>query len=388
MPQIMKKVYLLFLLISFSSFAQKTFDNIKSEKLGEERRITIGLPASYETNKDKKYPVLYLLDGDYLFDPFSGAVSYGTYWDDIPEMIIIGIHQNKDGERYDDSTIDQNEGLPFEKGAKFFEFIGAELVPYIEKKYRTSPFRLIAGHDVTASFANFYLYKEMPLFNAYICLSPELAPKMEVRIAEKFAKVKKPIFYYLSAGEGDIKKIKEPIDKLNSNIKIANNSLVNYKYDVFKGATHYTEVLHSIPSALYHIFEAYRPINSAEYNDKIAVLQEGYAEYLEKKYADMSEVLGVQIPVRMSDFKVVESLILKRNAYSELGKMAEIGNVNYPKAMLGEYELGLMYEKQGDPKHASRKYQNASQMEPIGDLNKDLMYEKIDEMNTLAKKSK
>lgn len=382
----MKKVYLLILFISFSSFAQKTFDNIKSEKLGEERRITIGLPASYEANKDKKYPVLYLLDGDYLFDPFSGAVSYGNYWDDIPEMIIIGIHQNKDGERFDDTTIDQNTGLPFEKGAKFFEFIGAELIPYIEKKYRTSPFRIIAGHDLTAGFANFYLYKETSIFNAYICLSPELANKMEVRIPEKFAKIKEPIFFYLSAADGDIKKIKEPIDKLNSNIKIANNPLVNYKYEVFKGTTHYTEVLHSIPSALYQIFEVYRPINSAEYNDKIAVLQSGYAEYLENKYNTMSQVLGVQIPVRMSDFKVIENIILRNNAYSELGKMAEIGNVNYPKAMLGEYELGLMYEKQGDPKHASKKYQNASQMEPIGDLNKDMMYEKIDEMNTLAKK--
>jgi len=386
MPQIMKKVYLLILFISFSSFAQKTFDNIKSEKLGEERRITIGLPASYEANKEKKYPVLYLLDGDYLFDPFSGAVSYGNYWDDIPEMIIIGIHQNKDGERFDDTTIDQNTGLPFEKGANFFEFIGAELIPYIEKKYRTSPFRIIAGHDLTAGFANFYLYKETPIFNAYICLSPELAPKMEVRIPEKFAKVKEPVFFYLSAADGDIKKIKEPIEKLNSNIKIANNPLVNYKYEVFKGTTHYTEVLHSIPSALYQIFEVYRPINSAEYNDKIAVLQSGYAEYLENKYNEMSKVLGVQIPVRMSDFKVIENIILRNNAYSELGKMAEIGNVNYPKAMLGEYELGLMYEKQGDAKHASKKYQNASQMEPIGDLNKDLMYEKIDEMNTLAKK--
>ena len=56
--------------------------------------------------------------------------------------------------------------------------------------------------------------------------------------------------------------------------------------------------------------------------------------------------------------------------------------------MLGEYELGLMYEKMGDAKHASKKYQNASQMEPIGDLNKDLMYEKMDEMNALTKKSK
>ena len=205
----MKKVYLLLLLVSFSVFSQQ-FDNINSEKLGEERRITIGLPESYEANPKKKYPVLYLLDGDYLFDPFSGAAKYGNYWDDLPEMIIIGIHQNKDGERYEDTTIDQNTGLPFEKGAEFFEFIGAELIPYIEKKYRTSPFRLIAGHDTTASFINFYLYKEQPLFKAYICLSPELAPKMEVRIPEQIAKIKEPFFYYLSIADGDIKNIKEP----------------------------------------------------------------------------------------------------------------------------------------------------------------------------------
>ena len=384
----MKKVYLFFILISISAFSQKKFDNIKSEKLGVERRITIGLPESYEANPNKKYPVLYLLDGDYLFDAFSGAVSYGAYWDDLPEMIIIGIHQNKDGERFDDCTIDQISGLPFEKGAQFFEFIGAELIPYVEKKYRTSPFRIIAGHDLTASFINFYLYKDQPLFQGYICLSPELAPKMEIRIPEKFAKVKEPFFYYLSAADGDIKKIKEPIEKLDSNIKIANNPLVNYKYDLFKSSTHYTEVLHSIPNALYQIFEVYKPINSAEYKDKIAVLKSGYADYLENKYNVMSTVLGVQIPVRMNDFKVIENLIIKNNLYDELAKLAEIANVNYPEAMLGEYEMGLMYEKMDDPKRASKKYQNASQMAPIGDLNKDMMYEKIDEMNMLAKNKK
>jgi predicted alpha/beta superfamily hydrolase len=388
MPQIMKKVHLLLVLLSVSVFAQKKFDNIKSEKLGAERRITIGLPASYESNPTKKYPVLYILDGDYLFDPFSGNLSYGSYWDDLPEMIIIGIHQNKEEERFDDTTIDELNGLPSEKGAQFFEFIGAELIPYIEKKYRTTPFRIVAGHDTTASFINFYLYKEQPIFNAYICFSPELAPKMEVRIPEKFAKITEPIFYYVSLADGDNKKLKEPVEKLDSNIKIANNPLVNYKYEVFKNTTHYTEVLHAIPSALYQIFESYRPINSEEYNNKIVVLQSGYADYLENKYAVMSKMMGIDIPVRMSDFKVIENLILKNKAYDELGKMAEIANVTYPKAMLGEYELGLMYEKMDDPKRASKKYQNASQMEPIGDLNKDLMYEKIDEMNTLAKKTK
>ena len=63
--------------------------------MNENREITIGLPASYLTNPTKKYPLLIVLDGDYLFDPFQGALNYGAYWDDLPEVIIVGINQNK-----------------------------------------------------------------------------------------------------------------------------------------------------------------------------------------------------------------------------------------------------------------------------------------------------
>jgi TPR repeat protein len=45
--------------------------------------------------------------------------------------------------------------------------------------------------------------------------------------------------------------------------------------------------------------------------------------------------------------------------------LAEIANKNYPKSMLAEYELGLMYEKQEDFKKAAKRYQNASQMEEM-----------------------
>jgi hypothetical protein len=68
-----------------------------------------------------------------LFNPFYGALSYGAYWDDLPEMIIVGISQNKNNERIEDSTYDEADNVPTEKGAKFFEFIGAELLPYLEK---------------------------------------------------------------------------------------------------------------------------------------------------------------------------------------------------------------------------------------------------------------
>jgi predicted alpha/beta superfamily hydrolase len=379
----MKQLFLL-LFFTFSMFSQKTTESFISNKLGETREITIGLPSTYDQNPTKKYPLLILLDGDYLFDPFYGALDYGCYWDDLPETIVIGINQRNN--RMEDCRYNKDNGLPSGKGAAFFEFIGEELLPYIEKKYRTAPFRIIAGHDTTAGFLNFFLYKDSPLFNAYISLSPELAPEMETRIPEKLAKSKKAVFYYQSSADGDIRKLREPIKNLDANIKMITNSNINYKYDEFHNASHYSLVLYSIPSALYQIFDSYKPISSSEFTDKIATLQSGYVDYLIKKYDLISDKLGLTIPVRLNDFKAIEAAILKNNAYNELDKLAEIADKNYPKSMLASYQLGLMYEKMGDVKRAASKYQRASQLEEIGNLTKDMMFDKYDSMNSLTQK--
>ncbi|MBA4316838.1 MAG: histidine kinase [Flavobacterium sp.] len=380
------KLTLLLLLFSVTVFSQKTMETFVSTKLGESREITIGLPATYEQNPTKKYPILVLLDGDYLFDPFFGALNYGAYWEDLPETIIIGISQNINEERIDDSNYDDFNGVPAEKGARFFEFIGGELLPYIEKKYRVAPFRIIAGHDTTAGYLNFFLYKENPIFNAYISLSPELAPEMETRIPEKLAKLKQPIFYYQSSGEGDLKDAKEAIKTLDANIKMVTNPLINYKYDHFMGASHYSSVLYSIPNALYQFFDCYKPISMAEYLEKIAVLQNGYVKYLTDKYEGIEKTLGFKVPIRTTDFKAIEAAILKNKAYPELEKLSDIAKKAYPKSMLADYELGLMFEKMGDSKKAAKSYQKAAQLDEIGDLTKDLMFEKFDEMQSLTPK--
>jgi predicted alpha/beta superfamily hydrolase len=380
------KQTLLLLLFSISVFSQKTIQQFDSNKLGESREITIGLPPSYEKNPNKKYPILILLDGDYLFDPFFGALNYGAYWDDLPETIIVGINQNKKDERTEDSDYDTTNGLPTGKGAQFFEFIGGELLPYIEKKYRIAPFRIIAGHDTTAGFLNFFLYKDAPIFNAYISLSPELAPEMENRIPEKLSNIKQPIFYYQSTGDGDVKQLQEPIKNIDQNMKLVTNPLINYKFDNFKGASHYSLVLYSIPNALYQFFDSYKPISSTEYTDKIAILQAGYVDYLTNKYDVLSKNLGLKIPIRINDFKAIEAAILKNKAYQELDKLSDIAKKNYPKSMLADYELGLMYEKMGEAKKAAKSYQTASQLEEIGSLTKDMMYQKYDDMKSLTPK--
>ena len=376
------KTILLLLLFSVTVFSQKTSFTFDSQILGEKRELTISLPLSIEKNPNKKYPILILLDGDYLFDPFYGALQYGAYWDDLPETIIVGIHQNQKNERIDDAMHDEIEDELTGKGAQFFNFIGGELIPYLDKKYPTAPFRIIAGHDTTAGFLNYFLYKENPLFHAYISLAPELTKGMQERLPDELLKTKKSIFYYQANGDGDIRKIQNGTKYLDASMKRITNPLVHYKFDNFANTSHYAVVLQAIPNALYHFFESYKPISSLEFSEKIASLPSGYVDYLVARYDTLYENLGLRTPVRLNDFKAIEAAILKNKAFSELGQLAEIATVNYPKSMLSDYELGLMYEKLGEPKKAAKYYQTASQQEEIGDLTKTMMLEKYEDMIT------
>lgn len=363
--------------------AQKTVEVFPSKRLKTDREITIGLPPSYQSNPTKKYPLLVLLDGDYLFDPFQGALAYGAYWDDLPEVIIIGISQNKNNERYDDCAVDATTGLPSESGEKFFEFLGLELVPWIEKNFRVAPFKIIAGHDTTAGFLNFYLYKDQPLFDAYISMSPELAMGMEEQLPERFSLITKPIYYYHSTADGDVKKMQKRIVALDAAAKLITKPSLNYQFDEFKGASHYSLVLHSIPDALYQFFAVYQPISTSEFDTKIAVLPSGYVDYLITKYDVMEKSLNIKMPIRLNDFKAIEAAILKNKAYPEFEKLASLAKKNYPKSMLADYHMGMMYEKTGEIKKAVKAYQSAFQKEEIGDLTKDIMLNKADELKNM-----
>ena len=171
----MKHLFIVLLgFFSISCFSQIKTINYESNKLKEKRELFISLPASYEKNPTKRYPLLILLDGNYLLNPFNGTITYGAFWDDLPEVIIVGINQGKNNQRSIDCGVDEVTGMPDGKSVDFFDFVSLELLPFIQHDYRTTNFKIIAGHDTTAAFLNFFLYKDNPIFNAYICLSPEL----------------------------------------------------------------------------------------------------------------------------------------------------------------------------------------------------------------------
>jgi len=383
----MKKLLLIVALIApFFVFSQILKDSIYSKKMDMTREISISVPKSYDQNSKRAYPLLIVLDGDYLFDAFHGALNYGNYWDDLPEMIIVGINQNKNEERFGDCALNPDDGLPDGKASKFFEFVGGELLTYIENKYRLASFKMIAGHDITAAYINLFLFKDQPIFNAYISLSPELGTNMESNIPARLNTFTKPVFYYMSSADGDIKKMKETIKTLDDNIKTIKNPNLNYKFDDFKGASHYSLVLYSIQSALYQFFVTYSPISTFEYQDKIVKLPAGYADYLKTKYENLDKILGFKTTIRINDFRAIESAIVKNKAYSEFELLAQLANKAYPKTMLGEYFMARFYESTLDFKRAIKSYQNAFGLEAIGFLNKDMMLDKVEELKSQGEK--
>lgn len=386
----MKNIFLsVALLLSMVLFSQTTVDHFSSVKLNTKRDITVKLPASYEKNTERFYPMILVLDSEYLFGLFDGNLTYGKYWDDMPEVILVGIGQNKNNERYDDSEFDEATGFPKGKGAAFFEFISTELIPHLEKKYRISPFKVIAGLDTTAGFINAFLYKEIPLFNGYISMSPELATGMEQRIALRLSGMKEPVFYYQATADGDLRKFQKQIKKLDENIKTIkkdSTSTLNYKFDDFKGIAHYGIAPNAVPSALYQMFAVYQPISSIEYQEKILPLKEGYVDYLNKKYEMIDKALGVKMKMRLTDMKAIEAAIKKNEAWYEYEQLAQISGQQYEKSMLYDYHMGMYWEKRNELKKALKFYQNAFIKEEIGDLTKDMMLNKAEDLKALMPK--
>lgn len=382
----MKNNFLLLLLLAFSTVLaqKKKREEFYSSKLGENRNITIVTPPYYEDTDEKKYPLVIVLDGEYLLEPFNGTFAYTAYWDDLPEVILVGINQNKDNLRESDTEYDQETGAPYGKGVQFYEFITQELVPYIEEGYNVAPFRVIAGHNITAGFMNAFLFKDKPFFSGYINLSPKFQTNMENTVPAAMQALKKPVFYYMAVADGDVESIRSKAKAFNDNMATMTNTEVKYRFDEFKSTSHYALAACAIPAGIYHVFSFYQPVSSEEY-EKIAALPSGQAKYLEDKYDAIEKILGYKITIRLNDFKAAEAAILKSGAFDELKDLSSLAKKNYPKTIFGEYYTGLFYEMTGDKKRAIKTYVNSYSLKNVAEYTKDFMMQKAETIKSEQK---
>lgn len=358
--------------------AQAIYETIESSKLGETREIKIQLPRGYKSSEDKRYPLFIVLDGDYLFEPVAGNVDYFSYWEDMPESIVVGINQLD--KRFDDCLYSEENSLPVETGAAFFEFIGMELIPYIEKTYRTTNFRVAIGHGESANFINYYLLKPVPLFQAYVVMSPNLAPNMLDYIQERISNLESKIFYYLIDTNKDASSIKDMTEALNAEftgMEIKNDKVI-YNYDRLEGISHYLAPTYALPKAIESVFKIFQPISREEYKETILQLDSSPVDYLLNKYESIDKLFGVKKEVIINDFKAISAAIEKTEKFEYYEALGNMARDSYPETLLGTYYLARFYEETGKPKRAMRTYQSAFILEEIAGLTKDMMLEKAD----------
>src|SRR5690606_15595415 len=382
----MKKVLLfaVCVLLNYASFSQIIYEEFNSTKLGESRRLKIQLPRNYETNVEKKYPIVLVLDADYLFEPVAGNVDYFSYWEDMPESIVVGVMH--DGGRYADCHYDENNSLPAERGASFFEFIGMELMPYLDKTYRTARFTIAIGHDFTANFLNYYLFKSPVLFNGFINLSPDFAPNMEDRVAERIPDIQQQIFYYLATGTDDVKRLRESALRLNTALSSIENDRFSFYFDNFEGGNHYSLVARGIPTALEKIFSVYRPISNEEYSQVLMKTEKPLFQYLMDRYAVIESLFGIKNNIRTSDFIAVGKAAESRKQWDALEDLGKLARRQYPNSMLGDYFLARYYEETGNYRRAVQTYRGAYNKEEIDFINVDLMLDSADRVQDQRRK--
>ena len=150
----------------------------KSKVLNEERSILVHVPNTYGTYPNRKYPVIFLLDGYHQFDHVSTNVEYlSNRFPLIPEMIVVGIGDEGPTEEQRDCLAERTEAFPDGGEAdNFLHFFKTELIPHIDSIYRTTDYRILIGHGFGGNFVLHTLMKETDLFNAYFSLSGKFYP--------------------------------------------------------------------------------------------------------------------------------------------------------------------------------------------------------------------
>jgi len=143
-----KFLLLILYLTSMNTKAQEhTYPNnvttftIHSPQLDTDRKVWVYLPKDYDA-KAKKYPVLYMHDGQNLFDK---ATSFAGEWradeqlDSLKaQTIIIGIEHGND-KRVDELTPYTNEKYGGGQADKYLDFVVNTVKPYVDTHYHTNP---------------------------------------------------------------------------------------------------------------------------------------------------------------------------------------------------------------------------------------------------------
>jgi predicted alpha/beta superfamily hydrolase len=142
--------------------------------------LFIKLPRSYNNQKDKSYPVIYLTDAWYSFQIVSGATRFPMNTGKMQEAIIVGISYSKGSRgpssRIRDYTHIEDSSWKFQTGKakEHISFIEKSVFYFIENNYRVNESRTFIGNSLGGLLGAYILFTKPDMFNNYVLGSPSV----------------------------------------------------------------------------------------------------------------------------------------------------------------------------------------------------------------------
>lgn len=162
--------------MSYDLARRETHHSLDSVNFDQKRNFTVYVPRSYSSTK-QRYPVLYVLDGERLRNNriAAGISSSLSSIASAPEMIIVSVHG--DGERSKDYMPNNALSAYTNKVTKgradiFSRYLTEELIPSIDRDFRTNEFRVISGHSLAGLFVMDLFAQNSGVFQGYFAYSP------------------------------------------------------------------------------------------------------------------------------------------------------------------------------------------------------------------------
>ena len=234
-----------------------------SGKAGRDFQVMISVPGGHEAPRtDKKFPVIYVVDGQWSFRPM-GQIAGGLHYDrNWVNSIIVGITWKGDVNdaerlRLEDLTPTAVEDSPGTgRGDRYLDFLQHELIPYIEANFSASDHRILAGSSLGGLITGYCLFTRPELFRDYIATSPAAwwDDGMLLKAIKKFdgTRLSSPTRLYLSRGEVEFSN--DGADQMAAAIKARGLPNLQVQFDIIKGAGHGSLNAESYTRALQFLF--------------------------------------------------------------------------------------------------------------------------------------
>jgi predicted alpha/beta superfamily hydrolase len=151
----------------------------ESRLLHERRILDVTLPEDYESSTADRYPVVFVLDSEFEHEAAACVTRFYARMAQLPPMIVVGIRNSNRTRDFSPAPIAGYRPPPEAGGAAggapaFLQFLETELIPYVDRNYRTAPMRVLVGHSLGGLFALYALAEKTELFNGYVVMEPSV----------------------------------------------------------------------------------------------------------------------------------------------------------------------------------------------------------------------